>query len=64
VRADRKGIIHEKLYNDEKTDPFPVAACNSLMLLWCEGQQYSGSELSEMFSKAGFTDIEAKPTFG
>jgi len=57
-------IIHEKLYNDDKTGPFPVAAWNILMLLWCEGQQYSGRELSVMLTEAGFTDIEVKPTWG
>jgi hypothetical protein len=34
------------------------------MLLWCTGQQYSGRELSDMLSEAGFKDIEVKPTFG
>ena len=57
-------IIHEQLYNDDKSGPFPVAACNIIMLLWCEGQQYSGRELSAMLTEAGFTDIEVKPTFG
>ncbi len=57
-------IIHEKLYNDDRTGPFPVAAWNILMLLWCEGQQYSGRELSAMLEEAGFTDIEVKPTWG
>ncbi len=57
-------VIHEMLYDDDKTGPFPVAACNIVMLLWTEGQQYSGAELSAMLGEAGFTDIEAKPTFG
>jgi hypothetical protein len=35
-----------------------------MMLLWTEGQQYSGVELSAMLTEAGFTDIEVKPTFG
>jgi len=34
------------------------------MLLWCEGQQYSGSQLSEMLRQAGFDNIEVIPTFG
>ena len=57
-------IIHEMLYHDDKTGPFPVAAWNITMLLWCEGRQYSGCELSLMLTEAGFTDIEVKPTFG
>lgn len=57
-------IIHEMLYNEDKTGPFPVAAFNLMMLLWTEGQQYSGAELSAMLTEAGFRDIEVKPTFG
>jgi hypothetical protein len=57
-------VIHEMLYNDDKTGPFPVAAFNIVMLLATEGQQYSGSELSAMLTEAGFIDIEVKPTFG
>jgi len=56
-------IIHEMLYNDDKTGPFPVAAFNIVMLLCTEGQQYSGSELWAMLREAGFTDIEVKPTW-
>jgi hypothetical protein len=57
-------IIHEQLFNNDRTGPFPVAAHNIIMLLWCEGQQYSGRELSAMLIEAGFTGIEVKPTWG
>lgn len=57
-------VIHEILYNDEKTGPYPAAAFSVVMLLWVEGRQYSGRELSTMLAEAGFTDIEVKPTFG
>lgn len=57
-------IIHEMLYNKEKTGPFTVAGYNISMLLWTEGQQFSGSELSDMLQQAGFTDIAVIPTFG
>ena len=57
-------MIHEMLYNDEKTGPFPVAACSINMLVWTEGEQYSGQELAEMLTEAGFIDVEVKPTFG
>ncbi len=57
-------LIHEMLYNEDKTGSFPVAAFNLMMLLWTEGQQYSGTELAAMLTEAGFTDIEVKPTFG
>jgi hypothetical protein len=57
-------ILHEKLLNDEKTGPFAIAAFSIAMLLWTEGEQYSGRELSAMLTEAGFTDIEVKPTWG
>jgi hypothetical protein len=57
-------VIHEMLYNDEKTGPFPVAACSINMLVWTEGEQYSGRELSAILADTGFTDIEVKPTWG
>ncbi len=57
-------IIHEMLYNKRKTGPFTVAGYNVSMLLWTEGQQFSGSELSYMLQEAGFADIDVIPTFG
>src|SRR5262245_2921245 len=57
-------VIHEMLYNDEKTGPFPVAASSIIMLLWTEGEQYSGQEIAAMLTEAGFIDVEVKPTFG
>jgi O-methyltransferase domain len=57
-------IIHEMLFNDERTGPFPVAAFNMVMLMYIPGEQYSGRELTAMLTEAGFRDIEVKPTFG
>src|SRR5262249_55280559 len=57
-------LIHEMLYNDEKTGPFPVAAFSMIMLGWTEGEQYSGREISEMLCAAGFRNIQVKATFG
>jgi hypothetical protein len=57
-------LIHEMLYNNEKTGPFAAAAFSVEMLLWTTGRQYSGQELSEMLDDAGFVNIEVKPTFG
>lgn len=57
-------IIHEMLYNDQKSNSI-AAAYSLVMLLSCEGgRQYSGHELSAMLKAAGFVDIEIKPTFG
>jgi hypothetical protein len=57
-------LIHEMLYNDEKTGPFPIAAFTMIMMGWTEGEQYSGPELSSILGEAGFTNIEIRPTVG
>lgn len=57
-------VIHEMLFNDDRTGPFPVAAFNVDMLVAMPGQQYSGKELSQFLSEAGFREIEVKSTFG
>jgi O-methyltransferase domain len=59
-----RSIVHEMLFNNDRTGPFPVAAFNIAMLLWCEGEQYSGREISTMLREAGFKNIQVKPTFG
>jgi hypothetical protein len=57
-------VIHEELYNDDKTGPLAIAEYSLAMLMWSEGQQYSGAELTTMLTDAGFRDLEVKPTFG
>jgi hypothetical protein len=57
-------IVHEMLFNTERTGPFGVAAFNMVMLMYIEGEQFSGREITGFLSEAGFTDIEVKPTFG
>lgn len=57
-------IVHEVLYNKDKTGPFAAAAYTMIMLGWTTGRQYSGRELSEMLREAGFKDIRVRPTFG
>ena len=57
-------IVHEVLYNKDKTGPFAAAAYTMIMLGWTTGRQYSGRELSEMLHEAGFKDIRVEPTFG
>lgn len=57
-------IIHDVLYNDEKTGPFAPAAYSMLMMGWTEGESYSALELSKMLEDAGFQDIQAYPAFG
>src|SRR5271167_4564145 len=41
-------IIHEMLFNSEPTGVFPVAAFHVTRLLWSEGEQYCGREISSM----------------
>ena len=44
-------IIHETLYDDDKTGPFPAAAYSMAMMSWSlDGAQYSGQELSTMLT--------------
>jgi len=57
-------IVHEMLFDDDRTGPFPVAAFNTTMLLWVEGEQYSGGQITAMLADTGFVDIEVTPTFG
>jgi len=57
-------IVHEMLFNQDRTGPFGVAAFNMVMLTYLDGEQYSGREIAGFFREAGFTDIEVKPTFG
>ena len=60
-----KIVIHEMLFEDDKTQgPLAMSGGNIGMLVWTEGQQYSGKEISQMLSQAGFKNIEVIPTFG
>jgi hypothetical protein len=57
-------MLHEQLYNDDKSGPFASAAYSMVMLAWTEGQQYSRRELADMMTAAGFRQISVKPSFG
>ena len=57
-------IVHEMLFNEERTGPFGVAAFNMVMMMYVEGEQYSGREIAEFLREAGFHDIQVTPTFG
>ena len=61
---DGRIIVHEMLFNDNRTGSFPVAALNVDMLIAMPGQQYSGREIAGMLAQAGFVETEVKPTFG
>ena len=64
LAAGGRIIIHEMLYNRDKSGPFTVAGYDVSMLLWTEGQQFSGEELSAMLAAAGFVDLRVIPTLG
>ena len=64
LRSGGHILIHEMLYNDEKTGPFPIAAFSMIMLGWTEGEQYSGKRISEMLRETGFGNIQVRSTFG
>lgn len=57
-------VIHEMLYNDEKTGPYASAAFSMMMMSWTEGKQYSGKELSSMLQEVGFKDIQIHKALG
>jgi hypothetical protein len=57
-------ILHEMLYNDDKTGPFAAAGLSAVMLGWTTGTPFSSAELVEMLRDAGFVGIETRPTFG
>jgi hypothetical protein len=52
------------LYDDDKTGPLEAAIYSTVMLMWTEGRQYSGGELTAILSDTGFTGIEIKRSFG
>lgn len=53
-----KIILHEMLFNEDKSGPLLTAAYHMKMLLWTQGQQYSFSELREILMSVGFEDIQ------
>jgi hypothetical protein len=62
--AGGRMVVHEMLFNNDRTGPFPVAAFNVDMLIAMPGQQYSGREVSLMLKEAGFAKIQVKRTIG
>ena len=56
--------FYSNIYHDWSREKGAVGF-TILMLVWsADGGQYSGRELSEMLTDAGFRQIETKPTFG
>ena len=59
-----KIIIHEMLFDDDKSGPLMASAGNVGMLAWTEGKQYSGKEIKNILKKSGFKNIQIVPTTG
>jgi len=58
-------VVHEALYNNQKTGPFTAGAYSMIMLGWTSGgRQHSGKEIAQMLRDGGFTRIQITPTFG
>jgi len=57
-------IIHELLLDNDKSGPLLAALMSMVMLLWTEGRQYSGRELTDLLESVGFVDITTERTFG
>lgn len=55
-------ILHEMLFNPDKTGPRNVAAYNANMLLWTQGQQWSDTEVRGLLETAGFAAVEVLST--
>lgn len=65
-KLPRKGqiILHEMLFNSDKTGPFVTAGYNMKMMSWTEGHQFSFEEINKILLTAGFTEIMSKETIG
>ncbi|QMU61205.1 MAG: methyltransferase [Gammaproteobacteria bacterium] len=59
-----KIIIHEMLFDDDKSGPLMASAGNVGMMAWTEGKQYTGSEVKKILKKSGFQNIQIMPTTG
>lgn len=57
-------VLHEMLFNENKTGPFLSAAYNMKMMLWTEGQQFNHSEIQEILHEAGFQSVKILKSLG
>ncbi len=59
-----KIILHEMLFNQDKTGPFLTSAYNMKMMAWTKGQQFSKAEIKDILETASFTKITIKKSLG
>lgn len=57
-------FANEELLNDTCDGPLPSLGNSLAMLLWTRGKQFTATELSELFVKAGFGEVTVTPTVG
>jgi len=57
-------FLHEQLLAEDGSGPVTTASFSMLMLLGTHGRQYSFTELQQILTSAGFTDVDARPTYG
>ena len=55
-------MIHDAHLNAEKNGPLPVAEYSVLLMFSTEGKCYSISEMEDMLSETGFSEIKHVPT--
>ena len=56
-------FLHEMLLDDTGDGPLTTASFSALMLANTRGRQFTFTQLKETLEKAGFTDIDVKPTY-
>lgn len=64
LRPGGRIMIHEVLYDDDKSGPVAAALSSLAMLVWTEGKQRSGREYADMLEAAGFREVAIEGTFG
>lgn len=57
-------ILHEMLFNEQKTGPLLTSAYNLKMMLWTKGQQFSFSEIENVLKETGFCKIRKITSLG
>jgi len=57
-------LVHEMLLDDTHDGPARSAAFSFFMLLGTKGQQFTATELTSLFVKAGFEDAKVTPAHG
>lgn len=57
-------FVHEMLLAEDGSGPATTASFSILMMFGTEGRQYSGNELQQILTTAGFVDLSVRETHG